>query len=60
MSDERDLQALQEELDAEKRAAEALRAQYKKALQALRAAIEREAELQSLWAMLDGDAYGFE
>jgi hypothetical protein len=60
MSDTDDLEALREQLDAEKRAAETLRAQYVKALQALRAALQRQAELEALWANLEGDAHGFE
>jgi hypothetical protein len=60
MSDTGDAEAPQDQLDSEKRAAEALRAQYYKALQQLRLALQREAELQSLWSKLEGDAHSFD
>ncbi len=63
MSATDDPEAFQNQPDAEKRAVEAveaLRANYYKALQQLRLALQREAELQSLWAKLDGDAHNFD
>ena len=47
MADTNDLEGLQDQVEAEKRATEALKAQYKKLLQELRAALQREAELLS-------------
>jgi hypothetical protein len=60
MSDADDLESLQKQLAAETRAAEALRAQYIKALQELRDALQRQAELQELSAKLDKHAHSFE
>jgi cyclopropane fatty-acyl-phospholipid synthase-like methyltransferase len=60
MSDTDDLEPLQNQVDIEKRAAEALRAHYIKTLQQLRAILQRQAELQSLWNELDGDAHPFD
>jgi cyclopropane fatty-acyl-phospholipid synthase-like methyltransferase len=60
MSETDDLEPLQNQVDIEKRAAEALRAHYIKTLQQLRAILQRQAELQSLWTELDGDAHHFE
>jgi hypothetical protein len=63
MSNTGDSDAPQDQVDAEKRAVEAveaLRANYYKALQQLRLALQREAELQALWAKLDGDAHSFD
>jgi hypothetical protein len=63
MSDTDDPEARRDQLDAEKRAmeaVEALRANYYKALQQLRLALQREAELQSLWAKVEGDAHSFD
>jgi len=47
MADTNDLETLQDQLEAEKRTTEALKAQYKKAVQELRAALQREAQLQA-------------
>jgi hypothetical protein len=55
-----DLESLRDQLDAEKRASEALRAQYVKALKALRVALQRQAELQALLAELAGHEHSFE
>jgi hypothetical protein len=60
MSDAGDLDALQDQVDAEKRAVEALQAEYRKALEKLRVALQREVILQKLWAELGGDAHTFE
>ena len=59
MSDTRDLEAPQDQLDVEKRAAEALRV-HSKALQQLRLILQREAQLQELWTELGGHAHSFE
>lgn len=55
-----DLEALQDQVDAEKRIVAALQAEYNKALEELRVALQREAELKALWAELDGHAHSFE
>jgi hypothetical protein len=60
MSDAGELKALQDQVDAEKRAVEALQAEYNKALEELRVALEREAQLRAVWAELEGDAHLFE
>lgn len=52
-----DLNALQAQVDAEKRAVEALQAEYKKALDELRTALQREAMIHALWAELEGEAH---
>lgn len=52
-----DLQALQDQVDAEKRAVDALQAEYQKALDELRTALQREAMIQALWAQLEGEAH---
>ena len=54
-----DPEPFQDQLDAE-RAVEVLKANYYKALQQLRLALQREAELQSLWAKPEGHAHGFD
>lgn len=60
MSDTNHLEALQLQLETEIRVTEALEAQYKKALQRLHAAMEREAQLQSTWARLEENSQTFE
>lgn len=60
MSDESELQALQDQVDAEKRMVEALQAEYNKASEELRVALEREAQLRALWAELEANAHLFE
>jgi hypothetical protein len=47
MADTNDLETLQGQVETEKRATEALKALYKKALQELGASLQREAQLQS-------------
>ena len=46
-TDANELEALQDQLEEERRATEALKAQYKKALQELRALLQREAQRQA-------------
>jgi rubrerythrin len=54
-----DDEALQNKLDEEKRAMEALMTQYRKVLQDLRTVLQRQgADVQPLSAALDGDAQG--
>jgi hypothetical protein len=60
MSDTDDLEPLPNQLDIEKCAAEALKAHYVNALRQLRVILKRQAELQSLWTEVDGDAHGFQ
>jgi hypothetical protein len=60
MSDNDPLQELQDQVDAERRVVEALQAQYAKALQELRAALQKQADLQVLWDQLEGDAHTFD
>lgn len=52
-----DLKNLENQVDAEKRAVDALQAEYNKALDELRVALQREAAMQSLWAELEGEAH---
>jgi hypothetical protein len=60
MSDASNLKAPQDQLVTEECAVEALQAEYRKALDKLRALLQREVALQKLWAELDGDAHPFE
>ena len=60
MADASNLKAPQDQLDMENGAVEALQAEYRKALDKLRALVQRELILQKLWAELDGDAHPFE
>jgi hypothetical protein len=60
MSDTRDLEALQNQLNVQKSAVEALRAQYEQALEELRVALRQQAELQSRTTKPDGNAPGSE
>lgn len=60
MSDNDPLQELQDQVDAENRAVEALQAQYAKALDELRVASQKQAELEVLWDQLEGDAHTFD
>jgi hypothetical protein len=60
MSDAGELRVLEDQVDAEKRVVEALQVEYNKALEELRVALEREAQLRALWAQLEGDAHLFE
>ena len=60
MADANDPKAVQDQRDSEKPyLLEALQAQRRKALEKLRAALQREVMLQKLWAELDGDAHHF-
>lgn len=52
-----DLKALQDQVDAEKRAVDALQAEYNKALEELRMALKHEAMIQALWAEMEGEAH---
>jgi hypothetical protein len=60
MSEANHPKPIQDQRDAEKRAVEALQAEYKKALDKLRTILQREVVLKKLWAELDGDAHPFE
>ena len=60
MSDTRDLEALQHQLNVQKAAVDRLRAQYEQALQDLRVALRQQAELQSRATKPDGDTPNFE
>jgi hypothetical protein len=60
MSDASNPKAIQDQGDAEKRHLEALQAEYRKALEKVRVALQRELMLQKLWAELEGDAHHFE
>ena len=57
MSDASDLKALEDQLDAEKRVVAALQDEYSRALEELRIALQREAELRVLWAELEANAH---
>jgi hypothetical protein len=52
-----DLKALQDRVDAEKRAVDALQAEYNKALDELRTLLQHEAMIQALWAQMEGQAH---
>jgi hypothetical protein len=60
LQDLEELQALQDQVDLEKRVVEALQAEYNKALEELKSALKKQAELQVLWDQLDGDAHAFD
>jgi hypothetical protein len=61
MSDAVDpLKDLEDQVDAEKRVVEVLQAEYTKALEELRIALQRQAELQVRWDQLEGDAHTFD
>jgi hypothetical protein len=60
MSDLSYPKTIRDQRDAEKRALEALQTEYRKALEKVRVALQREVMLQKLWAELDGDAHHFE
>ncbi len=60
MSDESELKALQDQVDAEKRVVEALQAEYNEALDELRVALAREAQLRALWVEMEANAHLFE
>jgi hypothetical protein len=56
MSDTSELKALEDQLDAERRAVQVLQDKYKKALEELRVALQQQAELRKLLADPPGDA----
>ena len=60
MAEARDPKAIRDQRDTENPVLEALQVQRRKALEKLRAALEREILLQKLWAQIDGDAHHFE